>query len=109
MILVAHDRWFLEAVTTSVLELDRGRSVFFPGKWHVWRLEQAARAQHAARRRPSATRSEIARLERFVERFGAKDTKAKQAQSKRKQIERLKASQVEIGRASRGARSASSS
>ena len=49
MILVAHDRWFLEAVTTAVLELDRGRSVYFPGKWHVWRLEQAARAQHAAK------------------------------------------------------------
>src|SRR5262245_58561721 len=44
VILVAHDRWFLEAVTTAVLELDRGRSVYFPGKWHVWRREQAARA-----------------------------------------------------------------
>ena len=31
VILVAHDRWFLEAVTTAVLELDRGRSIFFPG------------------------------------------------------------------------------
>jgi len=90
VILVAHDRWFLEAVTTAVLELDRGRSTFFPGKWHVWRLEQAARAQHAAR---TAERdaAKIAQLERFVERFGAKNTKAKQAKSKEKQIERLKA------------------
>jgi ATP-binding cassette subfamily F protein 3 len=90
VILVAHDRWFLEAVTTAVLELDRGRSVYFPGKWHVWRLEQAARAQHAAR---TAERDaeKIAQLERFVERFGAKNTKAKQAKSKQKQIDRLKA------------------
>src|SRR3954470_6721808 len=90
VILVAHDRWFLEAVTTAVLELDRGRSVYFPGKWHLWRREQAARAQHAAR---SAERDavKIAQLERFVERFGAKNTKAKQAKSKEKQIERLKA------------------
>src|SRR5690348_9940148 len=68
VILVAHDRWFLEAVTTAVLELEGGRSTFFPGEWHVWRLEQAARAQHAAR---TAERQaeEIARLERFVERF----------------------------------------
>jgi ATP-binding cassette subfamily F protein 3 len=89
VILVAHDRWFLEAVTTAVLELDRGRSVFFPGKWHVWRREQAARAQHAARgaARDAAT---VARLERFVERFGAKATKASQARSKKKQIDRLK-------------------
>ena len=48
VILVAHDRWFLEAVTTAVLELDRGRSTFFPGQWHVWRREQAARALHPA-------------------------------------------------------------
>src|SRR5262249_29675974 len=90
VILVAHDRWFLEAVTTAVLELDRGRSVFFPGEWHVWRREQAARAQFAAR---SVERDEaqIAQLERFVERFGAKNTKAKQAKSKEKQIERIRA------------------
>jgi len=94
VILVAHDRWFLEAVTTAVLELDRGRSLFFPGKWHVWRREQAARAQHAAR---TAARdaAAIARLERFVERFGAKATKATQARSKRKQIDRLKANRTE--------------
>ncbi len=96
VILVAHDRWFLEAVTTAVLELDRGRSVYFPGQWHVWRREQAARAQHAAR---SAERDaeEIARLERFVERFGAKATKARQAKSKQRQIDRLKANIVETG------------
>jgi ATP-binding cassette subfamily F protein 3 len=90
VILVAHDRWFLEAVTTAVLELDRGRSVYFPGKWHVWRREQAARAQHAAR---TAERDaeKIAQLERFVERFGAKNTKAKQAKSKQKQIDRIRA------------------
>src|SRR6476469_7046314 len=84
VILVAHDRWFLEAVTTAVLELDRGRSVFFPGKWHVWRREQAARAQFAARTVERDT-VKVAQLERFVERFGAKNTKAKQAKSKEKQ------------------------
>ncbi len=96
VILVAHDRWFLEAVTTAVLELDSGRSTYFPGKWHVWRRERAARALHAAK---TAERQaeDIARLERFVERFGAKNTKARQAQSKVKQIERIKAKQVEAG------------
>jgi ATP-binding cassette, subfamily F, member 3 len=100
VILVAHDRWFLESVTTSVLELEGGRSTSFAGKWHVWRMEKAARALHAAK---TAERQadEIARLERFVTRFGAKNTKAKQAQSKRKQIERIKAVQVESGPAPR--------
>src|SRR5581483_8235496 len=49
VILVAHDRWFLEAVATAVLELDGGRAFFFAGPWHEWRREKAARAQHAAR------------------------------------------------------------
>ena len=102
VILVAHDRWFLEAVTTAVLELDGGKSVFFPGAWHVWRLEQAARAQHLAK---TAERQaeEIARLERFVERFRYKASKAKQAQSKLKQIERIKAVRVEARAARRRA------
>src|ERR671928_998310 len=43
IVLVAHDRWFLEAVGTAVLELEAGRSRFFPGTWSAWRREAAAR------------------------------------------------------------------
>ena len=88
VILVAHDRWFLEAVTTAVLELEAGRSLFFPGPWHVWRLEKASRAAAAAK---TAERvgEDIVRLERFVERFRYKKSKAKQAQAKLTQIQRL--------------------
>jgi ATP-binding cassette, subfamily F, member 3 len=88
VILVAHDRWFLEAVTTGVLELEAGRSLFFPGPWHNWRIEKAARAAAAAK---TADRIgvDIARLERFVERFRYKKSKAKQAQAKLTQISRL--------------------
>src|SRR5438874_5269779 len=94
VILVAHDRWFLEAVTTAVLELERGKSVFFPGAWHVWRREQAARAVHQAK---TAQRQaeQLARLERFVERFRYKASKARQAQSKLKQIKRIQAGRVQ--------------
>src|SRR6266545_6667018 len=93
VILVAHDRWFLEAVTTGVLELEAGRSLFFPGSWHVWRREKAARAAAAAR---TAERvgEDIARLERFVERFRYKKAKAKQAQAKLTQIGRLEREQA---------------
>ncbi|MGZ6728866.1 MAG: ribosomal protection-like ABC-F family protein [Gaiellaceae bacterium] len=88
VILVAHDRWFLEAVTTGVLELEAGRSLYFPGPWHVWRIEKASRAAAAAK---TAERVgvDIARLERFVERFRYKKSKAKQAQAKLTQIGRL--------------------
>jgi ATP-binding cassette subfamily F protein 3 len=93
VILVAHDRWFLEAVTTAVLELDRGKSVYFPGAWHVWRREQAARDLHQAKTAERQT-EQLQRLERFVERFRYKASKARQAQSKLKQIEKLQASRV---------------
>ncbi len=88
VVLVAHDRWFLESVTTAVLELEGGRGLYFSGPWHQWRLERAARAQAAAK---SVQRvgADIERLERFVERFRYKKSKAKQAQAKLTQIGRL--------------------
>ncbi len=89
IVLVAHDRWFLEAVGTSVLELEAGRARFFKGPWHAWRREQAAR-ELALGRAIERQQAEIERMERFVERFRYKATKAKQAQSKLKQIERVK-------------------
>jgi ATP-binding cassette, subfamily F, member 3 len=89
VVLVAHDRWFLEAVGTSVLELEAGRARFFAGPWHAWRTEQAAR-ELALGRAIERQQAEIARMERFVERFRYKATKARQAQARVKQIERLK-------------------
>jgi ATP-binding cassette subfamily F protein 3 len=88
VIVVAHDRWFLEAATNAVLELDGGRSLYFAGPWHAWRREKAERAQHLAK---TAQRVDvdIARLERFVERFRYKKSKAKQAQAKLTHIARL--------------------
>jgi ATP-binding cassette, subfamily F, member 3 len=89
VMLVAHDRWFLEATTTAVLELEAGRSTYFPGEWHVWRREKAARMLDATK---SIARydADIARLQRFVDRFRYKKAKAKQAQAKLTQIGRLK-------------------
>ena len=66
VVLVAHDRWFLEAVGTSVLELEGGRARFFKGTWHAWRKEQAAR-ELALGRAIEKQEAEIARLERFVD------------------------------------------
>jgi ATP-binding cassette, subfamily F, member 3 len=89
VVLVAHDRWFLEAVGTSVLELEAKRARFFAGPWHAWRKEQAAR-EIARGKAVERQEAEIARMERFVERFRYKATKARQAQSRLKQIEKIK-------------------
>ncbi|HMH48394.1 MAG TPA: ABC-F family ATP-binding cassette domain-containing protein [Solirubrobacteraceae bacterium] len=105
VVLVAHDRWFLEAVGTAVLELEAGRSSasgagppigdrpaarsrFFAGTWHQWRREQAAR-ELALGRAIDAQRAEIARMERFIERFRYKASKARQAQSRVKKLAKI--------------------
>jgi ATP-binding cassette subfamily F protein 3 len=87
VVLVAHDRWFLEAVGTSVLELEGGRSRFFAGPWHAWRKEKAAR-ELALGRAIERQEAEIARLERFVTRFRA-GTRARQAQSRAKRLDKI--------------------
>jgi ATP-binding cassette, subfamily F, member 3 len=89
VVLVAHDRWFLEAVGTSVLELEAGRARFFAGPWHAWREEQAKRAI-ALGKAIERQQAEIERMERFVERFRYKATKARQAQSRVKMIDKAK-------------------
>jgi ATP-binding cassette subfamily F protein 3 len=88
VILVAHDRWFLEAVTTATLEIVAGRGTFFPGPWHAWRREKAARLVHA-QKEADRVQADIERLERFVERFRYKKSKAKQAQAKLTHLDRL--------------------
>ena len=87
IVLVAHDRWFLEAVGTSVLELEAGRSKFFAGPWHAWRREKAAQ-DLALGRAIERQQAEIERLERFVTRFRA-GTRARQAQSRVKKLARM--------------------
>src|SRR6476619_5152494 len=94
VILVAHDRWFLEATTTAVLELEAGRSTYFAGPWHEWRREKAARL-HAASKAADRVGRDIARLERFVERFRASSPKmARKAQAKMTHIARLEKEQA---------------
>jgi ATP-binding cassette subfamily F protein 3 len=88
VILVAHDRWFLEAVGTSVLELEAARSRFFPGSWHNWRKEAAAREIQLGKQ-IEKQQAEIARMERFIERFRYKATKARQAQSRVKRLDKM--------------------
>src|SRR5215210_488045 len=88
VVLVAHDRWFLETVGTAVLELEAGRARFFDGTWHNWRREQAAR-EMALGKAIEKQQAEIARMERFIERFRYKATKARQAQSRIKTLDKM--------------------
>jgi ATP-binding cassette subfamily F protein 3 len=87
IVLVAHDRWFLEAVGTAVLELEGGRARFFAGPWHAWRKERAVR-ELAQGRAVERQQAEIERLQRFVDRFRA-GTRSRQAQSRVKKLAKM--------------------
>ncbi len=87
IVLVAHDRWFLEAVGTAVLELEGGRARYFKGTWHAWRLEKAQR-ELALGRAIERQEAQVAKLERFVTRFRA-GTRARQAQSRQKKLDKI--------------------
>jgi ATP-binding cassette subfamily F protein 3 len=87
VLLVSHDRWFLERVTTGVLELERGRGKLYSMSYSAYRRERAEALQNQAELF-ERQREEIARLERFVAKFKA-GTRSRQAQSRQKEIDRI--------------------
>ena len=97
LVVVSHDRVFLDRVATHVRELDRGELSDYPMTFTRY-LEEKELRREQLEAHNQQLEQKIAQLQKFVERFGAKNTKASQAQSKRKQIERLKAEHVIIPR-----------
>ncbi|HEY0793481.1 MAG TPA: ABC-F family ATP-binding cassette domain-containing protein [Chthoniobacterales bacterium] len=89
LVMISHDRTFLNRLASRILELDRGTLSQYPGNYDRYlELKKAREEQLVAAYRNQER--EIGRLQEFVDRFGAKATKAAQAQSKLKQIERLR-------------------
>jgi ATP-binding cassette subfamily F protein 3 len=88
LVLVSHDREFLDATATSILHIDGRRLRRYTGNYSAF---EGQRAAQLANEQALYTRQqrEVARLERFVERFRAKATKARQAQSRIKALERM--------------------
>ena len=88
VLVVSHDRYFLDAVAGSILELEDGRLTRYPGNYTKYVAEKKARKEQLARKaKANAERRE--QLERFVEKNRAKATKAKQAKSKQKLLSRM--------------------
>jgi ATPase subunit of ABC transporter with duplicated ATPase domains len=87
-LVISHDERFLDTVSTHILDVDYGTVTAYPGNYTAFTAEKAG-AQ--ARNEADIARSEaiIAEKRAWVERFGAKATKARQAQSRLKQIEKI--------------------
>ena len=94
LVVISHDRAFLNALCTGMLELRSGSLNYYHGNYDNYLTEKEARkAQQAAAFKNQ--QREIAHLQVFVDRFGAKASMASRAKSKEKQIERLKEAAVE--------------
>src|SRR5262245_28353653 len=100
LVVVSHDRVFLDRIADEVRELDRAALNEFIMSFTEY-LEERERRREQVESKNEQLDQKIAQLSRFVERFGAKNTKATQAASKMKQIERLKRQRVVLPRKAR--------
>jgi ATP-binding cassette subfamily F protein 3 len=91
LLMIAHDREFLDAVTTHTVQLETGRATVYRGNYSAFERQRGENlANQAAFARQQAQKAE--HINRFVERFRAKATKARQVQSRLKALERLQLS-----------------
>ncbi|MDA8059355.1 MAG: ABC-F family ATP-binding cassette domain-containing protein [Nitrospiraceae bacterium] len=88
VLLISHDRTFMNNVINGVIELSSGRATVYSGHYDSYLEEKAAR-QEALETAYERQQGEIARIESFVERFRAKASKATQAQSRLKALEKM--------------------
>ncbi len=88
LLLISHDREFLDRVVEGIVHLERQSLTLYPGNYSQFEVRRAERLaqQQAAHEKQER---EVAHIRRFVERFRAKATKARQAQSRLKQLARM--------------------
>ncbi|KLV00947.1 ABC-F family ATPase [Photobacterium aphoticum] len=93
MIIISHDRHFLNSVCTHMADLDYGALRLFPGNYDEYMM-----AAEAARERLLADnakkKAQMAELQTFVSRFSANASKAKQATSRQKQLDKIQLEEV---------------
>jgi ATPase subunit of ABC transporter with duplicated ATPase domains len=99
-VVISHDQRFLDRMATHVLDVDYGTVTIYTGNYSAF-VTQKAQVREQQEREAARAEAEIAHKRAFVERFGAKATKARQAQSRLKQIERIEV--VEVAESSRRA------
>jgi ATP-binding cassette subfamily F protein 3 len=95
VILVSHDRYFLDRMVTEIAELSGGQITQYFGNYEKYLEERALRVEQHRAAYENQQR-EIRQAERFIERFRAKATKAKQAQSRIKMLERMERIQAPV-------------
>lgn len=95
MIIISHDRHFLNRICTHMADLDYGEINIYPGNYDDYMLAsmQAKERQMQANAKKKA---EIQDLQQFVERFSANASKSKQATARRKRLEKIELDDIKI-------------
>jgi ATP-binding cassette subfamily F protein 3 len=95
VIVVSHDRAFMDNMVDRVAEIDNGEVVLYKGNYTAYLKAREARLERLALEK-AAQDEEIAKLEAFVEKFRYKATKAKQAQDRLKKLEKILENRIEL-------------
>lgn len=95
VLVVSHDRAFIDAMVNHVAEIANGKLELYSGNYSDYECQRVERREHLIAMK-EAQDKEIAHLEAFVEKFRYKATKAKQAQDRLKKLEKLQAERIVI-------------
>ncbi|MCW8826790.1 MAG: ABC-F family ATPase, partial [Gammaproteobacteria bacterium] len=93
MIIISHDRHFLNSVCTHMADLDYGELRVYPGNYDEY-MTAATQVREQMLNSNAKKKAQIAELQTFVSRFSANASKAKQATSRAKQIDKIKLDEI---------------
>lgn len=100
LIVISHDRHFINSISTNIADLDYNVIRIYPGNYDDY-MEASTMAREQQLNENKRNKEKIADLQEFVNRFSANASKAKQATSRQRLIEKLKGQQIEIKPTSR--------
>ncbi|MCF7518198.1 ABC-F family ATPase [Pseudoalteromonas sp. L21] len=93
MIIISHDRHFLNSVCTHMADIDYGELRIYPGNYEKW-IEASSLQREQLLAENAKKSAEIDELQEFVNRFGANASKAKLASSRAKRMDKIKLDEV---------------
>jgi len=93
MVIISHDRHFLNAVCTHMADIDYGELRVYPGNYDDF-MRASTQARESLQAENNKKSAQIADLQQFVSRFSANASKAKQATSRAKQLEKIKLDEI---------------
>lgn len=97
VIVVSHDRHFLNTICTHIVDVDFGKIQIYTGNYDFW-YESSQLALQLMKDQNKKTEEKIAQLKEFIARFSSNASKAKQATSRKKQLEKLNIEEIQPSR-----------